>query len=142
MPKAKAPRERECEVQRGVIQLLELLGIPHFRSNAGGGWRLGAKGKPQLVKGAPEGWPDITAWLPNDGRFLGIEVKRPGEMPTAAQLATLRRINADGGVAFWTDNVGIAHATLRHVMDGGLLEIVEVGGKTIVGLFNASHTGL
>jgi hypothetical protein len=119
----KAPRPMENEVQSGILALLVCLQIPHFRSNAGGGYRLGAKGKPQLVQGAPEGWPDITGWLPKDGRFLGIEVKRPGERPTDAQVNWMRRINEDGGVAFWCDNLGVCHAILVKVMKGWRIEM-------------------
>lgn len=35
-----------------------------------------------------------------DGRFLAVEVKRPGGKPTAEQIAFLGRVSRAGGVAF------------------------------------------
>ena len=123
--KTKPPAPRESEVLRSVLKLLELLGIPAWRSNAGGGYRIGKGEKPQLIQGIPEGSPDIIGWLPKDGRFLGIEVKRPGEKPTAEQLAWLDRINGDGAVGFWCDDVGVCHAILARVVKGARVEILD-----------------
>lgn len=120
-PKAHRPLERE--IQRPVLELLGLLGIPHMRNNAGGGYRLGKGGRPQLIGAAPKGWPDIIGWLPGDGRFLGIEVKRPGEEPTPDQLAVLMRINADGGVGFWTSDLGHCREILGKVAGGWSIDL-------------------
>lgn len=38
------------------------------------------------------------------GRYFEIEVKRPGEVPTALQLRELEATRAAGGYAVWTDN--------------------------------------
>jgi hypothetical protein len=43
------------------------------------------------------GIPDIV--LCYQGRFGGLEVKRPGQKPTAIQQATLDRIRECGGIA-------------------------------------------
>lgn len=43
------------------------------------------------------GIPDIIACV--QGRFFGFEVKNETGQPTALQSATLRKINAAGGVA-------------------------------------------
>ena len=117
------PVERETDVLRQVLTLLEILQVPHFRSNAGGGYRLGKGGRPQLIKGAPEDWPDVTGLVPHDGRFLGIEVKRPCERPTPGQLATLRSINDHGGVGFWTANVVECQTILARVLSGWRIEM-------------------
>jgi hypothetical protein len=46
------------------------------------------------------GLPDIIAIAPGTGRFLGIEVKRPGVgRLTDLQKITLSRINEHGGIA-------------------------------------------
>ena len=121
------PPEKESDLLRAILALLALYKIPAFRSNAGGGFRLGKGGKPQLVVGAPAGWPDITGWLPNNGRILLIEVKRPGERPTPAQYQTLNAANADGGVAFWTDDFAHCHTTLIAVKTGLSVRLDEDG---------------
>ena len=38
------------------------------------------------------------------GRYFEIEVKRPGERPTALQLAHLDDVRRAGGLAWWTDD--------------------------------------
>lgn len=39
------------------------------------------------------------------GRFVAIEYKAPGKMPTKRQTATIKEINAAGGIAFYADSV-------------------------------------
>ena len=51
----------------------------------------------------------ITAGIPDiiglyKGRFIAIEVKRPGEKPTMLQYRILDIIRMAGGLAYWTDN--------------------------------------
>jgi hypothetical protein len=83
--------------------------------------------------GAPEGWPDISGWLPRradghlDGRILGIETKRPGEKPTELQIDWMRRINADGGAAFWCDDVVACQATIVKLRLGWSVWMDEKG---------------
>lgn len=38
------------------------------------------------------------------GRFLAIEVKRPGKTPTDAQDHFIEFVNNAGGIAFWVDD--------------------------------------
>ena len=133
----KLPVPLESEILRGVLDLLKAMNIPASRSNAGGGYRLGKGGKPQLIRGAPKGWLDITGWMPCrrgpglptelDGRFLGIETKRPRERPDEHQIATMRNINRDGGVAFWTDDIEVCEVILRRVMSGWTVGVDEDG---------------
>jgi hypothetical protein len=61
------------------------------------------------------GLPDIIACV--DGRFVGLEVKRPGGKLTALQLSTLERIRAAGGVAEMIDSVDKAKAIINSVME-------------------------
>jgi len=39
------------------------------------------------------------------GRFVGIEYKAPGKIPTPRQLKTIDDIRRAGGVAIWSDSV-------------------------------------
>lgn len=52
---------------------------------------------------AKAGVSDILACV--KGRFVAIEVKRPGKKPTALQSIFIEAINQIGGIAFWTDNL-------------------------------------
>lgn len=52
---------------------------------------------------AKAGVSDILACV--KGRFVAIEVKKPGKKPTALQNIFIEAINQIGGIAFWTDNL-------------------------------------
>lgn len=52
---------------------------------------------------AQAGVPDIIACI--KGKFVAIEVKRPGQKPKPIQVAFLDSINKKGGLAFWSDNL-------------------------------------
>ena len=58
----------------------------------------------RFVKFGFNGCSDIIGQL-KDGRFLAVEVKRPGNKPTKLQNAFLDMVNANGGLAFWADDV-------------------------------------
>lgn len=49
------------------------------------------------------GTPDILAVI--SGRFVAIEVKRPGGKPSKLQLVQLKRIEAAGGIAMVAESV-------------------------------------
>jgi hypothetical protein len=48
-----------------------------------------------------------------DGRHVFMEVKRPGEEPTAQQYKRMRDMKAHGAEVHWVDNVEQAKAILR-----------------------------
>ena len=50
------------------------------------------------------GCSDILGML-DGGRFLAVEVKRPGKRPTTAQASFLYTVNAGGGLAFVATSV-------------------------------------
>ena len=52
---------------------------------------------------AKAGVSDILACV--RGRFVAIEVKRPGQKPSALQVNFINAINSIGGLAFWADNL-------------------------------------
>ena len=69
----------EAEIQLSILKYLKTIDVSAWRNNSGkvrvnGGWM-------QL---APEGSTDIIGYLPG-GKFLGIEVKKPGKKPTVKQ---------------------------------------------------------
>jgi len=57
----------------------------------------------KVISAGKNGVPDIIVSL--DGRFVGIEVKRPGEQPTALQSYNIEQIRKSGGVAFVADSI-------------------------------------
>lgn len=61
------------------------------------------------------GTPDILAVI--SGRFVAIEVKRPGGKPSKLQLAQLKRIEAAGGVAFVADSID---DVIKHLATAGI----------------------
>ena len=52
---------------------------------------------------AKAGVADILACI--KGRFVAIEVKKPGGKPSALQLQFIAAVNNIGGLAFWADNL-------------------------------------
>lgn len=63
----------------------------------------GLKGGAKYKIGIP-GMPDIMGQM-RDGRVLGIEVKKPGEVPTKEQIDFLNMIAKNRGLAGWADCV-------------------------------------
>ena len=58
----------------------------------------------------PEGYPDLVGIVPPSGRFLAIEVKVPGKVPTELQLRMLAAMRGKGAIAFWASSVAEALA--------------------------------
>lgn len=74
---------RENRIQHRIIKTLEAVpGVWLFNVH-GSGWQK-------------SGIPDIVGCY--NGKFFGVEVKRPGEQPTAKQSLTMKKIAAAGGV--------------------------------------------
>lgn len=61
---------------------------------------------------ARAGIPDIVACT-KKGKFIGIEVKRPGEKPKPIQLAFLDAINQIGGYGFYATSVAEVRENLE-----------------------------
>ncbi len=83
-----------------------------WRTNAGMafGGQMRGKGEgrylanPFPVRLAPKGTSDIVGIMA-DGRFLAVEVKIPGEEPTADQVEFLTLVRSSGGVAMVVESV-------------------------------------
>ena len=72
----------------------------------------GLKGGRPIKIGIP-GMPDIIGQM-RDGRLLGLEVKKPGEVPKPVQHEFLDMISKNGGVSGYATNVEQA----MQVVDG------------------------
>jgi hypothetical protein len=101
--------ELEKDVQAAITQYLTLMGIFHWKQNNTGIKKDNGSWIPSNLPGVS----DILGIL-KDGRFLAIEVKRPGGKATEAQLEFIENINDNGGVAFVADNVDIVIERLEN----------------------------
>lgn len=70
------------------------LGATIFRNNVGG---LYDKTGRWVNFGLCKGSSDLIGWT-KDGKFLAIEVKKPGKKPTKSQINFLDKVIQDGGV--------------------------------------------
>ena len=57
----------------------------------------------KFVKSNEKGTPDIVACI--NGKFVAIEVKQPGKVPTAIQYAQLARVEKASGYGIWLDSL-------------------------------------
>lgn len=89
----------EKDIQSQCLQYLTLTGIFCWRQNQGA-FTGDYKGKRRFVRfSTMPGISDILGILKPTGRFLAIEVKRPGNKPSPEQLAFLDVVRANGGLA-------------------------------------------
>jgi len=108
-PKKKKPSlvASEFQIQRAIQDAFRLkfqIALVHPDPGAGrvnGGGRFSA---------LPAGYPDLVGIVPPTGRFLAIEVKAAGKVPTEAQVMMLDMMRAKGAIAFWADSVASALA--------------------------------
>jgi len=86
----------ESDIQRQILDYLSLKGIFHYRNNTSGIYiQKTGKYRPSHSKGAP----DIVGIVPDgSGRFLGIEIKKPGGKLSPDQIVFLDNIWKAGGI--------------------------------------------
>jgi hypothetical protein len=94
----------EQALTRAVIQGLNATGLCTVWRNQSG--RIQVRGG--FMQLGPIGSPDVVGYA-RDGRFVGIEVKLPGEKPTLAQSDWRERIEQAGGVA------GVVHGVAEAI---------------------------
>lgn len=94
---ATLPKPSEAEIQKAILELLAYRRIFRFRVNQQGvpTHRNDGSWRPSPTRGVA----DILGILPG-GRFLAIEVKRPGGKLTQEQALFLSLVNANGGLGF------------------------------------------
>lgn len=81
----------ESKVKASVVKILKKYDVYYFFPATGGYGRSGV--------------PDIICCY--QGRFIGIECKANGNVPTELQLRELNKINQAGGISFVVDESGI-----------------------------------
>ena len=77
------PVEREKTIENRIKNYLKKNNIYYFKVHGNGFQRVGI--------------PDIVACI--NGKFTGIEVKRPGGKPSSLQIANIEHIRNNGGSA-------------------------------------------
>jgi Holliday junction resolvase len=93
------PKEhKEQDIQSSIINYIKSIGGLPIKQN-------------QIGIYAQAGVPDIIACI--NGKFVAIEVKRPGQKPKPIQEVFLNTINKCGGIAFWADNLNIVKEKIR-----------------------------
>ena len=107
------PQPSESQVLRACLELLQRHPKIAFAWRANAGAMQNPSG--QWVKFGFRGMPDLMAVIKPTGRFLAVEVKRPGKQPTAAQDAFLQAVVAAGGYALWVDDA----LQLKRLLDNG-----------------------
>lgn len=96
MPK----QHKEQDIQTSIINYIKSIGGLPIKQN-------------QIGIYAQAGVPDLLVCC--YGRFVGIEVKRPGQKPKPIQNAFLDAINKAGGIGFWADNLDIVKEKLSEI---------------------------
>lgn len=94
MPKG----HKEQDIQTSIMSYIKSIGGLPIKQN-------------QIGIYSQAGVPDIIACI--KGRFVGIEVKRPGQKPKPIQEAFLDAINKKGGIGLWADNIDKVKDTLK-----------------------------
>lgn len=111
----KTPPRKESEIQREILRYLQARGIFAWKAGTGAA-RATYKGQERFIPFGKAGCPDILGVLPT-GRFLAIEVKRPGYPPTNQQVAFLKNILLNGGLALIAHSVTEVADTLSREGD-------------------------
>lgn len=90
------PHKAETGLQAAIVAALELERDLVIWRNATGVYR-GYGGR--VRAGLPKGSADLVGILAPRGRFVALEVKRPGEEPEPHQIEWLDDVRARGGFA-------------------------------------------
>ena len=90
MKRLPKPKIKEADITRQIRQYLDIKGIFHWKQ-----W--------QGPMSQPKGVSDIIGIY--NGRFLAIEIKKPGGALTPMQAAFIMKVNAHGGIGFMATSV-------------------------------------
>lgn len=108
----------ERDILKGCRDLLESVGWLIQRNNTGR-FQVGNR----WVSAGRNGSADLYAIIPPSGRFLAVEVKRPGKEPTEAQRTFLRRIRNFGGVGVAVDNVKMLDRIVKALIENPEVDV-------------------
>lgn len=107
----------ERDIQKQIAEYLTLLGGMVIRTNSGGMRLKNRNGSDRYVRfNNQQGCADLIVCL--RGRFVAVEVKRPGNRPTANQELFAERVHRAQGVAVVASSVEeLAEQLQQHGFD-------------------------
>jgi len=94
MAHLRAVKEKEKDVQRSILDYLELIGAFYYRNNSGA-MVAEYKGKKRLLRFGAKGSPDII--VVKNGLYIGVEVKGTDGKQSEDQMDFARRLIKAGG---------------------------------------------
>ena len=97
----------ERDIQTQILDALRACGFWAHRLNTG---RFGSR---HVEAGLGKGSPDVVVILRPSGRFVGLEIKRPGQKPKAEQVAWGEEVAAHGACYAVVTCVADALAAVR-----------------------------
>ena len=103
----------EKDVQKAIMEYLELSGIFCWRNNTGATKYEGKDGKSRWVNYGKTGSSDILGVVSPSGRLLAIEVKSPTGRVSAKQQEFLEEIDRNGGIAIIARSVEDVETALK-----------------------------
>lgn len=107
--KLSRPEPTEAQVLRSVLACLARLQamgkVARYWRNNSGAYAVGEGRARRYVKFGEKGSPDVIGYLP-DGKFFGIEVKRPSGKPTQEQADFIAQAVATGALCGVCRSVG------------------------------------
>lgn len=101
---------KEADIQRSIQIAMSAMGHRVFRNQVGE-YRVGNR---YISYGLCVGSSDLIGWT-NDGKFLAIEVKRPGKKPTAQQKLFIDTVNSYGGIGIVATSVESAVSQMERL---------------------------
>lgn len=102
----------ESKILQEIRLSLSKAGCTMFRNNTG---KLqDARGR-WVTFGLHTGSSDLIGYRNKDGKFVAIEVKRPGKNATAEQHNFIQQVKANNGLA------GVAHNTMEALIIVGVI---------------------
>ena len=90
---AESTEKLEGEIQREIIEYLQLMNCLVYRNNTGAK-KVGGR----LIRFGEPGAPDIIAIVPPRGRYVGLEVKRDKKKLSTEQRYYQQRVRELGGI--------------------------------------------
>jgi Holliday junction resolvase len=93
-------KESEKDIQKAIIDILRIRGAVVVKFNNVG---IYDKNRDTYIKVGKKGVSDILACYL--GKFIAIEVKSTGKVPTNAQTDFIMEVKNAGGKATWVDSL-------------------------------------
>lgn len=102
-------KPKEASVLKAIIDALRTHPkVASVERNQSGVFREGER----WIRVGSKGKLDLTVYL-RDGRYMELEVKRPGEKLSDHQIERIRKIRQGGGLADWARSVEQARAIIE-----------------------------